>query len=100
MNIVQLFVLVSLPAGISIILLLINRNKLDNIYSKYYDNFISKQFLSIPLRIFKLLMYYQSLTKDEKETIILAFISILIFYLSFITWAVFTLLFPYLIFSN
>lgn len=99
MSVFAKFFLTTIPAGISILFLLINKDELDDIFLKYDSTYVRKRNSSNIVRIFKTYSKCSSFDKKEKRLLLLALFFTLIIYLTVITWGVFTLFFPNLVFN-
>lgn len=89
MNSVLIFALTTLSSIISIVFVFINKDGIDNLYLKFYEKPSNMSFARVPLRTLRLLIKFSLLTPEEKNVFIISFISILVFYSSFLTWVIF-----------
>jgi hypothetical protein len=93
MNSVLLFGLITLSSTISIVFVAINKSIIDDIYLKFYKKPTNMNFSRVPFRILRLLIKFGLLTTAEKNVIIISFVSILVFYSSFILWGIYAFLY-------
>jgi uncharacterized ion transporter superfamily protein YfcC len=98
MNLICKFFLATIPVGISIIFLSINKSRLDNILLKHDSSYVSKRNSSNIARMLKAYKNCSSLDKKERRILVLAIFFILIIYLTVVLWGVITLFFPDLFF--
>ncbi|HCT31372.1 MAG TPA: hypothetical protein DIW31_11745 [Bacteroidales bacterium] len=99
MSIFAKFFLTTIPAGISILFLLINKTELDDIFLKYDSTYVRKRNSNNIVRILKTYGKCSSFDQKEKRLLLLTLFFTLIIYLTVITWGVLTLFFPELIFN-
>ena len=93
MNPVLLFGLITFSSTISLVFVAINKSSIDDIYLKFYKKPTNMSFSRVPFRILRLLIKFGSLTTAEKNVFIISFVSILVFYSSFVLWGIYAFLY-------
>ena len=92
-NIIVIFFLTTLPAGISTIFLIINKKKIDAILLKYDSNYISKPNTNNLWKIIKAYKRYSEISKKEKTLLFRSIISLIIGNITLIIWIILILFF-------
>lgn len=86
MNFFLVFALTTLPAGISTIMLMINKKKLDAILIKHDRNYVSIRNSNNILKIIKAYKDCHHLEKNEKRLLVYSVIYLSIGYITVLTW--------------
>jgi hypothetical protein len=99
MNFFVIFFLTTLPAGISILFLKINKKKIDAIMLKHDHKYISKPNSNDILKIFRIYKNCGSLTKNEKHFLLITTICLFIGELTALIWLILFLFFRHLFYQ-
>lgn len=97
MSFLDSFALSILPAGISLVILFLIKNRVDSVILKYDTEYKPK---NNSLSLSKMLKIYSLCNSLEKRLLVLTMLSIIIGYITILTWAVLFLFFPNYVFSD
>jgi hypothetical protein len=86
MNFALVFFLTTLPGGISTILLIVKKKKVDNILLKDDNSYVSVPNSNDLVRIYKVYRKNNSLNKSEKKLLLLTMYYLVIAGLTIISW--------------
>jgi hypothetical protein len=94
MSFFTIFGLTTLPGGISVLFLLLNRKNIGKVLMKYDKDYQPKYNINDILRLLKAYKKPNLLTVDERSLVVLAISCFLIGYITIIIWAILILFFP------
>ena len=97
MNFPLVFFLTTLPGGISTILLIVNKKKVDEILLKNDINFVPETNSNDLVRIYKAYKKENSLNKNEKKLLLQTIYSLVIGGLTVISWIIIFIFFSDLV---
>jgi hypothetical protein len=94
------FVLTTIPAGISTLLLFSNKKNVDAILLKYDADYTPKHNVQDILKIFKAYKNCFFLEKKERRLLILTMLYIFVGFITIILWVLLFLIFPNYVFGD
>jgi hypothetical protein len=94
MSFFTIFGLTTLPGGISVVFLLLNRKNIGEVLMKYDNDYLPKYHMRDILLLLKAYKKSDLLTVDERSLVVLAISCYLIGYTTIIIWAILILFFP------
>jgi hypothetical protein len=94
------FVLSTLPAGISTLLLLSNKKEVDAILLKYDADYTPQHNVQDILKIFKAYKGCRFLEKKERKLLLFTMLYIVVGFITIIIWVILFLFFPNYVFGD